>query len=812
MAPRWIVVLSLCVAPMARASQLPVVTNGGFLQTTGADGKPVVLPLRRTEVEAEVSGVVASVEVVQEFQNPYGKPIEATYLFPLPAGAAVVSYAFELKGRVVRGVVRERQQARRVYARARAQGKTAALLEEERPNAFTQSIANIMPRDRIRARIRYLELLSPSEGRYTFSFPMVVGPRYIGGGELARAPRGAGHAADTDRVPDASRLTPRLLAKGLRPGHDIALRLSLRSGGRPVRDLQVVTHKASLAAGPAEMRVVLDPSDAIPNKDFVVRYALAGKEPEVSLLAHRGARGEGHLLLAIQPPPRPAAAQIAPREHVFVIDNSGSMAGFPSQVARTVVRRLLATLGARDTFQLITFAGEPAVFAPRAVPARPASVRAAEAWLERTPAAGGTELIPALRAALLAPRDPARARIVLFLTDGFIGDEPAVLRFLRENLRGASLFALGVGSSTNRFLIDGLARIGGGEPFYLLDEKEAARVVGQVVRVLARPALTSIALDWGGLSVFEVSPRALPDLFAERPVVVTARYRRPGTATVRVRGLVAGRRFEQAVTVALPDRAEQNSAIPLLWARRKIAELEELETAEPARAAAARKETLRLALAYGLLSRQTSLVAVDHVVRNRGGKLLDAPVPLPLPAGTAESAAPAGAYVGRGAATTGGPDRDRDGIPDVDDCCPGEPEVWNGHADEDGCPDKGRIVVHMGRIEILDKIYFETGSATVKPVSAPILDAVAATLRGNPQIELVEVQGHADARGSRRDQERIALARARAVVAYLVARGVDPKRLLVRGYGATRPVDRRSGPDAWSRNRRVEWLILRRAS
>ncbi len=299
----------------AGASQLPVVTNGGFLQTL-IDDKPVVLPLKRTEVEAEVAGVVASVEVAQEFQNPYRKPIEATYLFPLPPGAAVYAYSFELGGRVVRGVARERAQARRLYARARAQGKTAALLEQERPNVFTQSLANLLPGDRIRVRIRYLELLSPAEGHYTWSFPMVVGPRYIGGSELARPPRGRGTAADTDRVPDASRLTPPLLAKGLRPGHDIALRLAIQSG-RPIRELQVLTHRASIAAGPSATRIVLDPQGAIPNKDFVVRYALAGKEPEVSLLAHRGARGEGHLLLAIHPPPRPLASQLAPREVVL---------------------------------------------------------------------------------------------------------------------------------------------------------------------------------------------------------------------------------------------------------------------------------------------------------------------------------------------------------------------------------------------------------------------------------------------------------------------------------------------------------------
>ncbi len=833
----WIttgVALALLVLPSVADAGFkpPAVTNGGYMQATVGD-KAVVLPLRHTDYQAEVAGVVASVTVTQDFANPYRRPIEARYVFPLPHDAAVYRMRLEVGERVIEGVVKRRKKARAIYRRARRAGRTAALLEQQRPNIFTQTVANILPGERIKVRITYVAPLSPrgSQSTYELALPLVVGPRYIGGRPLRRQPSGGGWGRDTDRVPDASKITPRMLAKGLRPGHDVSVRLTINGGAVSLRQVSVLTHRAKVAFSPSGQqgaparslaRITLDPRDAIPNKDFVVRYRLAGKRPRASLLLHRGPKGGGHLLLTVQPPARPKRSEIAPREYVFVVDSSGSMSGFPLQQAQRVVRRLLATVRSSDTVRVIKFAGEPGQLSPRPLRATPANIRRAVRYVTAIRGGGGTEFLPALRLALDAPKDPARSRIVLFITDGYVGDEPQILRLLRQRRRSASLFALGIGSSVNRFLIDGMARLGAGEPFVLLNTEQSAEVVGRITAVLSRPALTGIDIDWGGLPVREVTPAALPDLFAGRPLVVTGRLDRaawaklgqPASLVVKLRGRLAGKPYIESLSVAVPAAGAtvSNRAVPRLWARQRIRELSDLAAADPERAKWVKLAITRIALLHNLISRYTSLVAVDARVRNRGGKQTRVDVPVHRPHGVSGRAAPPAAYAGKAAAAavvgSHGPDNDRDAILDVDDACPNEPETYNGYADRDGCPDRARVVVHKGRIEVLDKIYFRQGSAKIRPLSYPILDAIAATMGGNPQITLVELQGHA-AVGERRPKA-LAVARARAVRAYLIRKGVAASRLVARGYARTKPVDRRNNQRAWSRNRRVEFLILKR--
>ena len=626
----------------------PAVTNGGYMQTKTAAGKVMPLPLEHTDVDAEVAGFVAGVQVTQLFKNPYRKPIEAIYVFPLPHRAAIHSLTIRVGKRVIQGVVKRRAQARAIYRRAKARGQTAALLEQERPNIFTQSIANIMPGDKIEVIIRYAETLVPEGGRYEFVFPMVVGPRYVGGGERLGRSRGTGWGADTTRIRDASRITPRLLRKGLRPGYDISLRLRV-NGGMKVRHLQVLTHAARVTHQGTTSSVVLDKRDSIPNKDFVVRYQLSGSRPEVAVLTRKDSRG-GHFLLMIQPQAKMKQQDIAPREYIFVVDNSGSMSGFPMKQARAVVHRCLSNLGSGDTFQIIKFAGYPDQFAPQAVPATRPNIQQGVAYVEQMHGGGGTEFIPALKLALGAPKDPSRSRIVLFITDGYIGYEQQVLRFLRKNAKGINVFALGVGSSVNRFLIDGMARIGVGSPFYLLNQEKAASVVERIFSTISKPALTNIDIEWGGLDVKELSPRAIPDLFGRKPVYVVGRYNKGGSRTVTVHGRLAGRPFSRRLAVTLPGAASSgNQAIPYLWARRMITHWMDVRATEPALSKKMEQNVTRTALAYNLMSKFTSVVAVDRVVRNQGGAQTTVPVPVPLPQGVSTRAAPAGAYVGSAA-------------------------------------------------------------------------------------------------------------------------------------------------------------------
>ena len=623
----------------------------------GRDGKGnvQVLPLRHTDVQAEVAGAVASVKVTQHFINSSNAPIEAVYVFPLPHMAAVYGMTITVGNRRIRALVKERAKARAIYVKARAAGKTAALLEQERPNIFTQSVANILPGEEIRVELKYVEDLVPDGTRYEFVFPMVVGPRYMGGRTpTGKAQSGTGWARDTERVKDASRISPKLLRKGMRPGNDIALSLRVDGGGVAVQHLQVVTHKAHIAGESSAPVVTLSPVDAIPNKDFVVRYQLSGARPEVGVLAHRDARG-GHLLLMIQPKAKLRPEDIAPREFVFVVDNSGSMYGYPMQQARAVMERALGNLRHRDTFQVIKFAGAPDQLAPRPLFATTANLRRGLAYIKRMQGGGGTEFLPALERALKAPKDPTRARVVLFITDGYIGYEHKVLRYLREFGKGSNIFALGIGSSVNRFLIDGMARIGGGRPYYLLNQEQASAKVEKIFSTITTPSLTHIDLEWHGVTVSDLSPRSIPDLFGGRPVVLTGRFAGSGEGAVTVHGRLAGKPFHRKIKVILPAaNTQRNEAVAYLWARRRIANQMDLYATEESKQPAIQKAVTKTALAYNLMSRFTSLVAVDERVRNLQGDPVRVNQPVPLPAGVSEHAAPGRAYGARGPAAHSG--------------------------------------------------------------------------------------------------------------------------------------------------------------
>jgi Ca-activated chloride channel family protein len=660
--------------PATASVRPPTVSNHGHMQTTLVGGKVVVLPLRHTDVDAEVVGVMSAVKVTQQFRNPYKKPIEAVYVFPLPHRAAIHAMTMRVGDRVIRARIKRRETARAIYKRAKKRGKTAALLEQERPNIFTQSVANIMPGDRIRVELRYVEELVPRDGRYSFVFPMVVGPRYMGEARsLGRKQSGSGWARDNRRVGDASRISPPMLGRGTRPGHDISVNLRINAGVA-ISDLKSKSHRTTLQQpNPDTAAIQLDRGDRIPNKDFVVSYRLTGGTPRVTALAGASKGLGGHFLLMVQPKARPAQTDLSPREYIFVVDTSGSMSGKPIKRVKSVMRRCLAGMQPLDRFQVIQFAGGASALSKAPLRLTRDNLSRALAFVSSFSGGGGTEFIPALELALKQPRDPRRARIVLFMSDGYIGYEAEVLRFLRQNLNGANVFVLGVGSSVNRYLIDGMARIGHGEPFVLLDNDSDARLVRRFFDTVSRPALTNVTVDWGGLPVERVTPARAPDLFADRPIVVSGRYGRAGgSGTVTIRGQLAGKPYEQKLQVSLPGHgaaSPNGTALAYLWARRSIGELMDRFSTDPESTPATKKHVTRLALRYSLMSKWTAFVAVDRRVRNRAGRAGGAdkcdtvPVPVPRPDGVTEKAAPPSAFL------------NVQGALSQDQFVPGDPEV-----------------------------------------------------------------------------------------------------------------------------------------
>src|SRR6202171_6340006 len=352
---------NLCACAAAQTAE-----TQGSLQVIDSTGKPkAACPLKHTDVKANISGFLSRVVVTQEFENPFSEKIEAVYTFPLPQNAAVDDMTMMVGNRTVRGKILRREEAQAVYEAAKSSGQRASLLDQERPNVFTQSVANILPGEQIKITIGYVETLKYEDGVYEFVFPMVVGSRYVPGS--ATGEPGKGFSPDTDRVPDASRVTPRPAPAGMRAGHDISLDLTLDAGVL----LDAVDSKTqevdSERPNTQRAHVRLRNTSEIPNKDLILRYHVAGKKIEDALLAHASGNS-GFFTFILQPPERVTAEDVMPKELVFVLDTSGSMSGFPIDKAKETMNLALDNLYPTDTFTLITFSGDEHILFPAPVP------------------------------------------------------------------------------------------------------------------------------------------------------------------------------------------------------------------------------------------------------------------------------------------------------------------------------------------------------------------------------------------------------------------------------------------------------------
>jgi Ca-activated chloride channel family protein len=623
-------VTSATERPVAAAPPPEMAAPGSLNVIVKPGEKLLTCPLQHTEVEAWVAGDIADVQVTQRFGNPYEEPIEAVYVFPLPENSAVDDMVMRIGRRTIRGVIKEREEAKEIYEEAKRAGKTASLLEQERPNIFTQSVANVMPGETIEVTIWYVQDLSYDRGRYEFAFPMVVGPRYIPGAPLPGPDTGGGWAPDTDRVPDASRITPPVLKPDERTGHDIALTLHLEAGV-PAYDLQSKSHdivEESYAGQP--LVVSLAPHDTLPNKDFVLSWRVAGEKPEVGLLTHHDGRS-GYFALILQPKASFEPAEITPKEMVFCLDTSGSMTGLPIEKSKEVVRQCLDEMGPWDTFQVIRFAGDSSTFSPKPAAATPPNIAKAKEFINQMQGGGGTEMLKGIEASLAFPADPKRVRIVAFLTDGYIGNESEILHRIEEGLGSARIFSFGIGSSVNRYLLRKMAQLGRGEAQFVRQDENPDEAVRSFVDRISRPFLTDIEIDWGGLDVQDTYPPYVPDLFADQPVVLHGRYGEPGRGDVSIRGRVAGEPWETRIEADLPAEEPDNEALGTLWARSCIEDL--MDQMYGREDAGIKAQVIDLSLAYRVMSQYTAFVAVEEKIVNRDGQQVTVQVPVPMPEG-----------------------------------------------------------------------------------------------------------------------------------------------------------------------------------
>ena len=636
-----VLMLSVLAVPVIIAFYGPQTTvsaqtgdTPGALTVVDATGKPKsTCPLKHTDVKAEISGFISRVVVTQHFENPFPEKIEAVYTFPLPQNAAVDDMTMIVGERTVRGKILPREEAQAVYEAAKSAGQVASLLDQERANIFTQSVANILPGEQVKITISYVETLSYVNGAYEFVFPMVVGPRYIPGA-TKQVSQGNGFAPDTNQVPDASRITPKSPPAGMRSGHDISLDISL-DAGLIIDNIDSKTHPVDVQRPDVRSaRLRLKEVETIPNKDFVLRYDVAGQAIQDALLTHRADKG-GFFTLILQPPDRVTAEDVTPKELVFVLDTSGSMQGFPIEKAKETMKLALDNLYPSDTFNLITFAGDTGILFPRPVPATRANLGKAQAFLSASAGYGGTEMMTAIKAALAPSDDQSHVRIVCFMTDGYVGNDMEIISEVQKH-QNARVFSFGIGSSVNRFLLDKMAEVGRGEVEYVGlgdDGSAAARRFHERVR---NPLLTDIAIEWNNLPVADVYPQRIPDLFGAKPLVVTGRYTAAGRGTIRLKGKMAGSDFVRDIPVDFPETMASHDVLAALWARARVDNLmgQDFAGAQSGNMRSDLKDTItQLGIEYRLMTQFTSFVAVEEMVVTDGGKPRRIDVPIEVPEG-----------------------------------------------------------------------------------------------------------------------------------------------------------------------------------
>ncbi|MFC1733746.1 VIT domain-containing protein [candidate division KSB1 bacterium] len=582
------------------------------------------LPLKMTSAEVNIVGVIADVIVTQEYKNEGKNPIEAIYTFPASTNAAVYAMEMTIGDRKIIAQIKERVQARKEYEKAKEEGKRTSLLEQQRPNVFQMNVANIMPGDLIKVELKYTEMLIPENGTYTFVYPTVVGPRY------------SEFKESTATTHDQFISTPYQKA-GEASFYNFYLSLDLLAG-MPIQNVTCPSHKIiTNYPQPSIAEVKLDPTESKGgNRDFVFEYQLAGERISSGLMLYENG-DENFFLLTVQPPKKVTLEDIPPREYIFIVDVSGSMNGFPLSVTKELLRNLVVNLRHTDLFNIMVFAGTSGWMAEESVYANTANVEKAIQFMTSQRGGGGTRLMNALQKAFTFPRkEESLSRSFVIVTDGYISVEKEVFDLIRKNNDQANTFAFGIGSSVNRFLIEGMARAGMGEPMIVLNSNEAYKEAEKFRKYINSPVLTQVKKVFSGFEVYDVEPLTIPDVLAERPVIIYGKYRGKAEGTIKIKGFTGKKRYTSTINVkeTIPDK--NNAAIRYLWARKRIQMLDDYNKLSNNEEAI--KEVTRLGLKYKLLTAYTSFLAVEHKVVNRNGKPQSVKQPLPLPQGVSNAA------------------------------------------------------------------------------------------------------------------------------------------------------------------------------
>ncbi|MBV7519776.1 marine proteobacterial sortase target protein [Ensifer sp. ENS12] len=610
---------------------------GALLFPSKEPGYFVEAPRLATDVTIDVNGPIMRTRVTQRFENPSKGWVEGTYVFPLPEDSAVDTLKMQIGDRFIEGQIKPRQEAKEIYEQAKAEGKKAALLEQQRPNIFTNQVANIGPGETVVIQIEYQSAVRQSNGLYSLRFPMVVAPRYNPQPivQTVDLDSRTGYAVN-DPVPDREKVeAPILDPKQNAKVNPVTLTVNLKAGF-PLGEVKSGYHDVDIANLDDLSRRVTLKGDSVPaDRDFELTWnAIEGKSPYAGLF--RETVGNKTYLLSFVTPPAAASetdAKPVRREIVFVIDNSGSMAGPSMEQAKESLALAISRLKPEDRFNVIRFDDTMSVHFPDLVEATPDKREDAIAYVRGLTADGGTEMLPALEAALRTqgPVQAGALRQVVFLTDGAIGNEAQLFDEIQKNRGDARVFTVGIGSAPNSHFMTKAAEYGRGTFTLIGSESQVATRMGELFTKLESPAMTDISASFEAASASDITPNPMPDLYRGEPVVLTAEL--DGTAPkgkLQILGKAGDQPWRVEMDIA---KASTGQGIAKLWARRKIDDLE-ASAAAIADPATLDKRIETVALAHHLVSRVTSLVAVDATPsRPAGEPQAETKLPLNLPAG-----------------------------------------------------------------------------------------------------------------------------------------------------------------------------------
>ena len=608
-------------------------TGAPYFYVESQDPSVDCFPLKETNVTVDINGVIADIHVMQSYANEGTSPLNASYVFPASDKVTVHGMQMQIGNQLVTAQIKEKEEAEEEFEEAKEEGKSASLLEEERPNVFSMNVANIMPQDTVSIDLHYTELITPTDGVYQFVYPTVVGPRYVS------------PAADENGEREEWTNTP-YLHEGVLPEDKYDIRVSI-SAAVPITELTSSSHQINVSGDESTAVVTLaDKNDYAGNRDFILDYKMMEEEISTGLMLNKGEK-ENFFMLMVQPPERYETADIPPREYIFVLDISGSMSGYPLDTAKELIRNLVSGLRETDTFNLVLFAGEAYPMAEKSIPATEDNIKRATRLIDYQEGSGGTELAPALKKAIATPAQETVSRSIVVITDGYISDETEIFEIIHENAGASDFFPFGIGTSVNRYLIDGIAKTGQGEPFIVTDEEEAAETAKRFQTYIQSPVMTDIAVQFEGFDTYDVEPAVLPTLFAQRPIVLLGKWRGEPAGTVQITGKTGSGDYAQTISVADISTSAENEntdsaaaapasavtlesdALSYLWAEKKIERLTNygLNKDNPD----VKEEVTQLGLNYSMLTPYTSFIAVIETIRNPEGNATDVDQPLPLP-------------------------------------------------------------------------------------------------------------------------------------------------------------------------------------